>query len=210
MFWLLLVAIQLLSPIDGWCAWQDDWAALQKAAKQEGKLVLIGPTGTDRRDSLVLPFQQKFGVAVEYLPDPASAIPTRVTTERQAGRYLLDVVIAGALEDILLPLKVLEPLEPFFILPEITNAKNWRGGAIEYLDPGRTILVMTPFLRGVLFVNARMVESNTFKSYKDLLDPEMERQDRHRRSAQTRPRTSYVQLFLPSPGTGVGLCAGLG
>ena len=171
MFWLLLVAIQLLSPIDGWCAWQDDWAALQKAAKQEGKLVLIGPTGTDRRDSLVLPFQQKFGVAVEYLPDPASAIPTRVTTERQAGRYLLDVVIAGALEDILLPLKVLEPLEPFFILPEITNAKNWRGGAIEYLDPGRTILVMTPFLRGVLFVNARMVESNTFKSYKDLLDP---------------------------------------
>ena len=58
MFWLLLITVQLLSPIDGWCAWQDDWAALQKAAKQEGKLVLIGPTGTDRRDSLVLPFQQ--------------------------------------------------------------------------------------------------------------------------------------------------------
>jgi iron(III) transport system substrate-binding protein len=170
MFWLLLVTIQLLSPIYGWCAWQEDWAALQKAAKQEGKLVLIGPTGTDRRDSLVLPFQQKFGVSVEYLPDPASAIPTRVTTERGAGRYLLDVVIAGALEDILLPLKVLEPMEQFFVLPEITNAKNWRGGAIEYLDPGRTILVMTPFLRGVLFVNSQMAEPNSFKSYKDLLD----------------------------------------
>ena len=87
----------------------------------------------------------KFGVAAEYLLDPASATPTRINTERQAGRDSLDVVIAGALEDILLPLKVREPLELVFILPEIINAKNWRGGDIEYLDPGRTILVMTPF-----------------------------------------------------------------
>ena len=123
---------------------------------------------------------------------------------------MLDVVIAGALEDILLPLKVLEPLEPFFILPEITNAKNWRGGAIEYLDPGRTILVMTPFLRGVLFVNARMVESNTFKSYKDLLDPKWSGKIVIDDPRKPGPRPSYVQLFLPSPGTGVGLCAGLG
>ena len=35
MFWLLLITIQLLSPIDGWCAWQDDWAALQKAANPD-------------------------------------------------------------------------------------------------------------------------------------------------------------------------------
>jgi hypothetical protein len=155
MYWLLLIALQLLLPIDGWSAWQEDWAALQKAAKQEGKLVLIGPAGSDRRDSLVLPFQQKFGVSVEYLPDPAPLIPTRVATERQAGRYLLDVVIAGALEDILLPLKVLEPMEQFFVLPEITNPKNWRGGAIEYIDSDRTILIMTPFQRGVLFVTRR-------------------------------------------------------
>ncbi|HEY7558378.1 MAG TPA: extracellular solute-binding protein [Candidatus Binatia bacterium] len=170
MYWLLLIALQLLLPIDGWSAWQEDWAALQKAAKQEGKLVLIGPAGSDRRDSLVLPFQQKFGVSVEYLPDPAPLIPTRVATERQAGRYLLDVVIAGALEDILLPLKVLEPMEQFFVLPEITNPKNWRGGAIEYIDSDRTILIMTPFQRGVLFVNTQMAAAGQFKSYKDLLD----------------------------------------
>lgn len=169
-FCLWLIALQLLWPIEGWPAWQEDWTALQKTAKQEGKLVLIGPAGSDRRDSLVLPFQQKFGVSVEYLPDPAPLIPTRVTTERQAGRYLLDVVIAGALEDILLPLKVLEPIEPFLILPEITNPKNWRGGAIEYLDTGRTILIMTPYQRGTLFVNTQMAEPNSFKSYKDLLD----------------------------------------
>jgi len=169
-FCLWLIAFSLLWSIDGWPAWQEDWAALQKTAKQEGKLVLIGPAGSDRRDSLVLPFQQKFGVSVEYLPDPAPLIPTRVTTERQAGRYLLDVVIAGALEDILLPLKVLEPMEQFLILPEVTNPKNWRGGTIEYLDTGHTILIMTPFQRGTLFINTQMAEANSFKSYKDLLD----------------------------------------
>jgi iron(III) transport system substrate-binding protein len=171
MFWLWLITLHLLLATDCWSAWQEDWAALQKAAKEEGKLVLIGPTGSDRRDSLVLPFQQKFGVSIEYLPDPAPMIPTRVTTERQAGRFMLDVVIAGALEDVLLPLKVLEPMEQFFVLPEITNLKNWRGGGIEYLDPGRTILVMTPFMRGVLFVNTHIAEPSQFRSYKDLLDP---------------------------------------
>jgi iron(III) transport system substrate-binding protein len=172
MIWLCVVLVQLIFPIASWSAtWQDDWGALQKAAKAEGKLVLIGPAGSDRRDALVLPFQQKFGISVEYLPDPAPMIPTRVATERQAGKYLLDVVIAGALEDILLPLKVLEPMEQFLVLPEVSNAKNWRGGAIEYLDAGKTILIMTPYLRGTLFVNTQQADANSFKSYKDLLDP---------------------------------------
>ncbi len=167
--WLFLLAFQLM-PITARCA-QDEWAAVVSAAKQEGKLMLIGPAGSDRRDSLTLPFQQKYGISIEYLPDPAPVIPTRVINERQAGRYLLDVVIAGALEDILLPLKVLEPLDQFLILPEVTNAKNWRGGAIEYIDSSHTILIMTPFQRGTLFVNTQLVEPKELRSYKDLLDP---------------------------------------
>jgi iron(III) transport system substrate-binding protein len=209
MTFLLLIVVQLLAQSQVWCAWQDDWAALQKAAKQEGKLALIGPTGADRRDALVLPFQQKFGVEVEYLADPASTIPTRVTTERQAGKYLLDVVIAGALEDILLPLKVLEPLEQFFLLPEISNPKNWRSGAIEYLDPGRMILVMTPFLRGVLFANTQMSEPLSFKSYRDLLDPKWKGQiviDDPRRPG---PGQATFSFFYLHPELGLDFIRGL-
>src|SRR3990172_4353270 len=91
---VLLLALQLFLPANVRSAAQDEWATLVAKAKQEGKLVLIGPSGPDRRDSLTLPFQQKYGIEIEYLPDPSTTIATRVSTERQAGKYLRDVVIA--------------------------------------------------------------------------------------------------------------------
>jgi len=168
---LWLFAFQLYQPTNVRAAAQDEWATLVAKAKQEGKLVMIGPVGSDRKDSLTLPFQQKYGIEIEYLPDPVSVMAARVTTERQAGKYLRDVVVAGALEDIFLPLNVLEPIEPFLMLPEVTNRKNWRGGAIEFVDPAHMIIIMTPFHRGILFVNTKLTDPKAFKSYNDLLDP---------------------------------------
>jgi iron(III) transport system substrate-binding protein len=152
-------------------AWQEEWERVIQAAKKEGSLAIIGPTGADRRDSLTVPFQKKYGISVEYWADPAPGIPPRITAERQAGRYLWDIVIAGAIEDVVLPLKVLEPIEPALILPDVKDPKNWRGGAMEFLDAGRQVLVMTPFQRGVLFVSTELADPKAFKSYKDLLDP---------------------------------------
>ncbi len=169
---LFLLALQLFLPTNARsAAATDDWATLVAAAKQEGKLVIIGPVGPDRRDSLTVPFQQKYGISIEYIPDPVTIIATRISTERQAGKYLCDAVIAGALEDALLPLNILEPMEQFLLLPEVKNLKNWRGGALEFLDPGRTILIMTAFQRGTLFANTQLADPKVFKSYKDLLDP---------------------------------------
>ena len=46
--------------------WQQEWERVLKAAKQEGKVAVLGPTGTHRGDALTLPFQKKFGIRVEY------------------------------------------------------------------------------------------------------------------------------------------------
>lgn len=172
---LVCYSLMQLSSMPVWPAagpgWQEEWDRVQQSAKKEGRVAMIGPVGSDRRDALTLPFQQKYGIAVEYLPDTARGIPPRIATEREAGRYLWDIIIAGALEIILLPMNVLEAVEPALILPEVRDAKLWRGGALEFLDPGRTILVMTPFHRGTLFVNPTLVDPKNFKSYKELLDP---------------------------------------
>jgi iron(III) transport system substrate-binding protein len=171
MIGFLAALLALLSPAAAPSAWQEDWERVLQAAKKEGSLALIGPPGADRRDSLTVPFQKKHGISVEYWADPAPGIPPRITAERQAGRYLWDIVIAGAMEDVVLPLKVLEPIEPALILPEVKEQKHWRGGAMEFLDAGRQVLVMTPFQRGTLFVNTQLADPKAFKSYKDLLDP---------------------------------------
>jgi len=199
---LLLLALQLFLPANLLSAAPDEWATLVAKAKQEGKLVLIGPLGPDRRDSLTLLFQQKYGISIEYLPDPAPMIATRVSTERQAGKYLCDVVVAGALEDILLPLNVLEPMEQFLILPEVTNRKNWRGSAIEFVDPGHTILVMTPFHRGTLFVNTQLADPNSFKSYKDLLDPKWAGKIAADDPRSTGPGQATFEFFYARPALG--------
>jgi ABC-type Fe3+ transport system substrate-binding protein len=151
--------------------WEADWNRVLQAAKREGKIAMVGPTGADRRDALTIPFQQKYGIAVEYWADPVSGVPPRVAAERRAGKYLWDVIVAGAIEDVILPMGVLEPLEPALILPDIKDPKLLRGGEMEFLDPGRQVLVMSPFHRGTLFVNTELVKPAEFKSYRDLLDP---------------------------------------
>lgn len=168
---LLILLLGVAGPVGAAPDSREEWERVIQAAKKEGSLAVIGPTGAERRDSLTVPFQKKYGISVEYWADPAPGIPTRITAERQAGKYLWDIVIAGAIEDVILPLKVLEPIEPALILLDVKDPKQWRGGAMEFLDPGRQVLVMTPFQRGVLFVNTQLADPKAFKSYKDLLDP---------------------------------------
>lgn len=154
-------------------AWQEEWDRVVQAAKSEGKLALIGPPGTDRRDGLVEAFQKKYGISVEYHADAGAGIVPKLSSERKAGQYLWDVVVTGTTTSLqnLVPGKMLDPLEPALILPEVKDPKYWRGGALEFVDPGRQSLVMTPFHIGSVFVNSTLVNPKEFKSYKDLLDP---------------------------------------
>ncbi|HEY3302816.1 MAG TPA: extracellular solute-binding protein [Candidatus Binatia bacterium] len=154
-------------------AWQEEWERILQAAKKEGKLAMIGPPGADRRDALTETFQKKFGISIEYQADPGAGLSPRLNAERKAERYLWDVVVVGTTTglEVLVAGRVLDPLEPALILPEVKDLKLWRGGALEFLDPGRQLLVMTPFQRGTLFLNTNSANAKEFKSYKDLLDP---------------------------------------
>jgi iron(III) transport system substrate-binding protein len=66
---------------------------------------------------------------------------------------------------------MLDPLPPTLILPEVRDAKQWRGGEHEYIDPEPRFLVMTQSLFATLFVNPNAVKQGDMKSYKDLLQP---------------------------------------
>jgi iron(III) transport system substrate-binding protein len=174
---LIVFGMLFLLVVSGVCfaapAWQEEWERVLRAAKSEGKLSLIGPLGSDRRDALSQAFQSKYGITVEYHPDAGAGIFPRLNAERKAGLYLWDVVISGtstALEA-LIPNKFLDPLESALILPDVKEPKYWRGGAVEFLDPGHHTLIMTRLHRGTLYVNSNLVSPKEFTSHKDLLDP---------------------------------------
>ena len=42
-------------------AWPQEWEKVLELAKREGKLAMIGPTGSDRRDAMANLFQKSMG-----------------------------------------------------------------------------------------------------------------------------------------------------
>src|SRR5205814_3435081 len=117
----------------------QDWEKLLAAGKKEGKVAMIGPVGADRRDVLVDPFQKKYGITVEYFADRGAGIGPRLSTERGAGQYLWDVIVTGTTTGllVLLPPGMLDPLEPALVLSDAKDPKQSRGGALEFVDPGK-------------------------------------------------------------------------
>ena len=151
----------------------QEWERILAAAKKEGKVAVIGPVGADRRDVLVEPFQKKYGITVDYSADRGSGIGPKLAAERGAGQYNWDVVVTGTTTGLLtlLPAGMLDPMEPALVLPDVKDPKQWRGGAMEFVDSAKRFLVMTPSQRGTLFVNPKVTKPTEIQSYKDLLNP---------------------------------------
>jgi iron(III) transport system substrate-binding protein len=151
----------------------SDWNTVVAGGKGEGKVNLIAPPGDAVTRVLVDEFQKEYGINVEYTALPGSAAVAKVNTERSAGQYNWDVLIAGSAGTLesLIPNGAIEPIDSALILPEVKDPKNWRGGKLPLLGPKGEILVMTPYQRGTLFYNTELVKADEITSYKDLLAP---------------------------------------
>src|SRR5207245_10887851 len=76
--------------------------------------------------------------------------------------------------------------------------------------PNRTLMVMTPFQRGIIFHNPKLVNGKEFKSYKDLLDPKWKGKlimDDPRRAG---PGQATFTFFYLHPELGVDFIRALG
>src|SRR5437660_640419 len=76
--------------------WEQQWDALIAAARQEGKLIVLGPPTPDLRRRLPEAFQQRFGIPIEYTGQVSGDYAARLASERSAGIYSADVVISGS------------------------------------------------------------------------------------------------------------------
>jgi iron(III) transport system substrate-binding protein len=166
---LLLIATEVLS---AGADWQSDWDRTVAAAKKEGTVAVITDVTAAIRDALTISFQEKYGITVELFGALGREVPPRIAAERKAGRYLWDVFVHGTTTGLesMIPMGAFDPLEPALIVPDVKDPKSWRGG-MEFLDPNKMLLTMTPFQRGTIFYNPKLVNPKEFKSHKDLLDP---------------------------------------
>src|SRR5262245_59550394 len=95
--------------------WEQAWNATLAAARQEGRVVVIGRPGTQFRRVLVDEFQSKFpGIGVDYSGIEGSEAMPKILAERQAGKYLEDVHIGGPATPLRsrVPVGRLDPRDP--------------------------------------------------------------------------------------------------
>jgi iron(III) transport system substrate-binding protein len=152
---------------------EQSWDELVAAAKREGKVVIMGPPDPETRNAVPAAFKARFGITMEYIAGRAGETVTRLRNERTAGLNSVDAVITGltSVTNTFYPEKMMAPIKPMLILPEVLDASKWRGGKIWFMDPEQQYLLR--LLSGVapnFHINTAQVKAGDLRSVRDLLD----------------------------------------
>jgi iron(III) transport system substrate-binding protein len=178
--------------------WQAEWEKTLAAAKKEGKVSVFGPPGAKARQALADSFQKKFGIEVEYAGIFGREMGQKITSERTAGVYTVDVHLGGTTTIMTVFEKggMLEPLEPMFILPEVKDPQHWIFGHLWTDDATKTVYLAALQLNASTAINTTMVKPEELKSFMDLLEPKWKKK---------------ITFFEPrSPGPGLATWSHLG
>ncbi|HXG49786.1 MAG TPA: extracellular solute-binding protein [candidate division Zixibacteria bacterium] len=152
-----------------------EWKKIVEAARKEGKVVASIPPSAELRRGMELAFTRRYGVGVEFVPARGSTIIRRIADEAKAGIHYFDLHIGGTESVItgLLPENVLEPVEPFFILPEVKDPRQWWGGHIWVDRAKRFVYAFVAYQTVSLWCNPNEYNPADFHSFDDLLGPKL-------------------------------------
>ena len=150
------------------------WDELLAAARREGTVVVTGPAHPEVRQALPVAFKARFGVNLEYLGGPASAMAAKMRAERASGIYSFDVTLAGiqSMAQIFHREGLLEPIKPLLVLPEVLDGAKWKRGSLWFMDPEQQYVLRLFSGESEEFsINTQHVKPEEIRSAQDLLNP---------------------------------------
>ena len=153
-----------------------EWERLVAAGKREGKVVASIPPSAELRKLMEIAFPRRYGIGVEFVPARGGAIIQRMVSEAKSGAQYFDVHIGGTESVVtgILPENILEPVEPFLMLPEVKNPKNWWGGHIYIENARRYVYNFVAYQTVSLWSNPNEYKPTEFRSFDDLLNPKLQ------------------------------------
>lgn len=153
-----------------------EWDKIVDAAKKDGKVVASIPPSPELRKLMEIAFTRRFGIGVEFVPARGGAIIQRMVSEAKSGIQYFDLHIGGTESVVtgLLPENVLDPVEPYFVLPEVKDSKYWWGGHIWADNAKRFIYNFVAYQTVSLWSNPNEYKPSEFKSFDDLLNPKLQ------------------------------------
>ena len=173
-FTVLSYTIAPLSSAGDAPKWHEDWQKAVEAARKEGQITLYGGQEITHPD-IVAAFNKEFPfIKAITAAGRAADLMTRIVAERRADKYLADVMASGPNGPRMLYLnKLLDPIAPTLILPEVTDTSKWYGAKHWYADPENKYIFMfegTIVTTGLSY-NTKEMSGDEIKSYWDLLQP---------------------------------------
>jgi iron(III) transport system substrate-binding protein len=156
--------------------WQKSWNDTVAAAKKEGKVVVAGPPDAQMRKILPAAFKARYGITLEYMGGRSSELAAKLRAENAAGAglYTVDVMIGGVqtMSTILYAEKMIDPIKPVLVLPEVVDGSKWKRGKIDFIDPDQQyVLRIVNTVTTLFHINTQEVKPGDIRSSRDLLDP---------------------------------------
>lgn len=153
-------------------AWKADWERTVDAAKKEGQLTIYG---SPEFEGLYGEFNKKYPeIKIAGVFNRGADVAKRMMSERRADKFLADLYLNGMTTgyNVFYKSKVLEPIPPQLVMPEVTDGSKWWRGKLQYIDPeGQYLLNFNGENRMVVAFNTKLVNPAEIKSYWDLLNP---------------------------------------
>jgi ABC-type Fe3+ transport system substrate-binding protein len=172
---VFLSVLVLSSLAWGQAAAPVDWQAILKAAVREGKVTVGIPASGELRRVLEKSFTERFkDIQIELVSGPAPMIANRIVSESKGGIRNFDVFLSGSGSALALASEgLLEPFEPYLVLPEVKDPKNWFGGYIwvDNVTTRRFIFAFQAYVTDPAYYNTEQVKAGEIRSYDDLLNP---------------------------------------
>lgn len=154
-------------------AWEKEWNETIEAGKKDAEVTIYHTRGPFEK--LFAEFHKRHpGIKITSISGRGGDLISRMMAERRAGKYLADIYLGstGTPLDVLYPAKVLEPVLPFLLLPEVRDPSVWFGKRHHYGDAeGKYIFVFEGVVRSDMAYNTAVADAKEFTSYWDLVKP---------------------------------------
>jgi len=156
----------------------EQWAEVVKKAEKEGRVMIYASANLGHFPIIRAAFNKRYPNIKVVTVLGRSVYYIRPMHEHRANKYLVDLIIGSpsrlyrTLSRAKRP-KMLEPIRPALILPDVTDQSLWWRGKHTYIDPqGQDVFMFESSIYGAqLSYNTKLVDPTQFKSVWDILEP---------------------------------------
>jgi iron(III) transport system substrate-binding protein len=172
LLWVLILAPAVYGQ-ERKAAGSTEWDKLVDAARKESKVTVSLPASAELKRQIEEQFKKRYGIEVEVFTARGSAGVRRMADEFKAGVRHFDLHIGGSSSIIsgMLDEGILDPVEPWLVLPEVRDPKQWWGGHLWVDNAKKFIYMFQAHLPEVIWYNTDLLKPDEIRSLDDFLNP---------------------------------------